>query len=526
MAQEPVVDSKESDFVPGEILVKFKPGVGVQDSRQRVAEVQGKVVQSIPSIGVLRVKVSPGQETAAIEKLQARSDVEYVELNHLVYAQGTPNDSLFSLQWGMSKINMPAAWDITEGSSDIIIAIVDTGIDLDHPDFSCTVSSGANKLTSGYDFYNNDSNPDDDNNHGTHVAGIAGACTNNTIGVAGAAPNVRLMPVKVLNYAGSGNYSDVASGVIYAADNGAKIINLSLGGSSANSTLENAVNYATNTKGALVIAAAGNCAQGGGTCSGVNPIMYPAAYSGAVAVAATDSNDNWAYYSEYHSYVEVAAPGGLLAKQIRSTIIGNYGDKYGTSMATPHVAGLAALIWTMNSGMTHSEVRQILQSTADDLGAVGKDDYFGYGRVNAQRALELFTSIGLLDTSGQEITPPIYFMVDDHIEFLPSERTIGVTTTNQDIITWTATISPSVSWVSVSPPITGLVSASLSSDFTLVATRPVTYTSPYSSTTLVITGTTSAGLEIGPTTSEVRINYIPELFRYRFPMMFKNATLP
>jgi len=509
LAQGPFDDLQDDPFVAGEILVKFKPGVGVQNAQQRVAEVQGAVAGSVANIGTLRIKVPPGQELAAIEKLKARGDVEYVEPNYIVWALGTPNDPSYGSQWGLPKINMPQAWDITEGSSNIIVAIVDTGIDLEHPDFNCTVPGGANKLTAGFDFYNNDTNPDDDQSHGSHVAGIAGACTNNSTGVAGVAPNVRLMPVKVLNSSGNGTYADVASGITYAADNGAKIINLSLGGSDPSETVRIAMAYAVG-KGALVVAAAGNFAHVG------NPVIYPAAYADAMAVAATDSGDNWATFSEHHSYVEVAAPG----VSIYSTVLGFYGTKSGTSMSTPHVAGLAALIWSLEPGLTNAEVRQIIQDTAKDLGDPGKDDYFGYGRIDAQQALQQFVSLNLQDLNGQSVPNPIVFLADDHpVWGLPEPQTLQVTTSNPGTITWTATISPNVSWLGISPTSTGQVSASSSAQFSLNITRPTSY-NKYT-TSLIVTGTTASGLTLDPVINQVNLTYVKELHRYWFPIILK-----
>jgi hypothetical protein len=244
-----------------------------------------------------------------------------------------------------------------------------------------------------------------------------------------------------------------------------------------------------------------------------------------MAVGSTTWSDVRSDFSNFGPRLDVAAPGGQFspsAGQIYSTLPGGYGYLFGTSMATPHVAGLAALIWSFNPSLSGSEVRNIIQNTTDDLGSAGWDQDYGYGRINARRALELLTTVNLQNTSGQEITTPILFLVDDHTEYLPSARTVQLSTANPDVITWTASISPSVSWLSVSPPISGLVSASSTANFTLVATRPVTYTNPYSQTTLIVTGTTSTNLEVGPTTNEVRIKYVRELWRWRFPIIFKN----
>ncbi len=512
-AQGPIPDV-EPDYVPGEILVKFKPGLRTADNMQRLAEVGVEAIETISGIGTMRVQVPIGQEAAYSEQLNSRSDVEYAELNQLVYALYSPNDPSFNSQWGLTKINMSSAWDVTQGIADVVVAVVDTGIDLDHEDFSCTLAGGVNKLTDGYDFAYGDADPDDDNSHGSHVAGIIGACTNNSVGIAGVAPNVRLMPVKVLDSGGSGSYAGVASGIMYAADNGAKIINLSLGGTGSSSTMSNAIDYAVG-KGALVVAAAGNCAQGY-PCSTVNPIIYPAAYDNTFAVGATTSSDSWASYSEYHDYVDVTAPGSSIYSTWSA---GGYGYKSGTSMATPHVAGLAALIWSVDPDLTHNEVQNAIQISAKDLGTIGKDDYYGYGRIDAYQALIPFME--LQETTGQSISSPITFLVDDlQTNPTPNSKQLQVVTSMTSNITWTANISPSVSWVNVTPPGSGQISMASVGQFILTTTKPVTY-GTYT-TTLVVTGTTATGLELGPIANEIRINYVQELQIYYFPIMFKN----
>lgn len=506
LAQKPISDINGPVYVEGELLVKFKPGFSVQSTDQKVAEVNGTAVETIPAINTVKVEVPAGQEQSAVAQLQARSDVEYVELNYIAYALDTPNDPSYTSQWGLPKIDVLNAWGISEGSSNITVAVIDTGIDLDHPDLDCIVPDGEPKITAGWDYANDDSSADDDHSHGTHVAGIISACTDNGIGIAGVAPNVRLMPVKVLDSSGSGSYSDVANGIIFAVNNGANIINLSLGGYSGNSTLASAVQYA-NSNGVLVIAASGN--------AGISSIYYPAAYSEAMAIGATDSNDNRAYYSNYGDGLDVVAPGS----SIYSTVLGSYGYKSGTSMATPYVAGLAALIWSLDPALSNTEVREIIQTTADDKGIAGYDVYYGHGRINAYKALERFVIITLQESTGQTLTGPVSFITDDETDPLPASKTIEITTPNPDAITWTAAISPDEPWLEISSAVEGLVSASSSANFTLVATRPVTYGTH--TTNVVVTGTTASGLQVGPVINPVQINYLPELKRQYFPIIFK-----
>jgi thermitase len=500
-------------FVPGEILVKFKPVVG-QLSAQRALEARNlQVLGDIQSIGVLKVAVESGQELETIAALRQNPDVLYAEPNYIAYALDTiPNDPGYGSQWGLPKIGAPAAWDITTGGSDVTIAVVDTGIDLSHPDLSCL-----GKLTSGWDFVNNDATPNDDFGHGSHVAGIAAACTNNGIGVAGVAWGARLMPVKVLNAGGGGSYEDVAIGITYAVDHDADIVNLSLGGIDESSALADAVQYAHN-HGVLVVAAAGNCAQyySGSPCYGlINPIIYPAAYPTTLAVAATDSSDNPAYFSEHHPYVDVAAPGVNIYSTYYNPYNGShtYASLDGTSMATPFVSGLAALVWSMDRSLTNDQVQNIIQSTADDLGASGKDDYFGYGRINAGHALESLVSLQISpDQTG--------FLVDDDSGPFPASKVIEITTTSHNAINWTVSVSPSVSWLSVAPPASGTVSAASAASFTLVASRPAAY-GTYNTQVIVI-GTTPSGGTIGPEIIQVHISYVPDLYEIRFPAIFKN----
>ncbi len=361
--------SPGSDHRPGVVLVKLGSQVSAKQATD-LLEVPGLVMLGeIADLRVQRVGVPPGQEEAMVDLLSKDPRVEYAELDHLVLATLIPNDTSYSLQWGPSKIQAPAAWDVTVGSSDIIIAIVDTGVDLDHPDLN-------GKIVSGWDFANDDPIAQDDHGHGTHVAGIATAETNNSQGVAGISWQAQIMPVKVLDNEGEGSYSDVAEGILWACNHGAKIINLSLGGSAYSSTFEDAVNQAYGS-GCLMVAAAGN-----GYGNGVD---YPARFAAVMAVAATDQNDIRAGFSDYGLEVEVAAPG----VDIYSTLWNDkYGWKSGTSMAAPHVAGQAALVWSACPYLTHEEVRTVIQSTADDRGPAGWDVYYGFGRINALAAVE------------------------------------------------------------------------------------------------------------------------------------------
>ncbi|MCD6226160.1 peptidase S8, partial [bacterium] len=324
---------------------------------------------------------------------QQNPQVEYAEPNYLAFIQMVPNDPYYHYQWHLDNsvyggINSEAAWEVASGAG-VVVAVVDTGI------------SQGSDLTStcfvpGYDFVNHDSQPDDDNGHGTHIAGTIAQSTNNKRGMAGIAFNACLMPIKVLNDKGVGYYADVAEGIRWAADHGAQIINLSLGGEAPSETLKNAVAYAY-AKGVFLAAAAGN--------HGKEKIVYPAAYDKyVVAVGATQYDETLAPYSNFGPQIDLVAPGGNLDVDQNGD---GYGDGIlqqtfqrnrwgfvrwgyyfmsGTSCAVPHVTGTAALL--VSRGISSpSEIRKILEESAEDHGPAGWDEKYGWGIVDAAAAV-------------------------------------------------------------------------------------------------------------------------------------------
>lgn len=352
---------------PMNLIIGFRDGIP-QDIDDSVKSHGAAVVSKNKDINFVVVNPKDRNPDDLMGEMQKHPKAEYVEYDYTATASLDPNDAYYiSNQWGPQDIFAPLAWNITTGSQNVIVAIVDTGVDYTHPDIM------ANYYPGGYDYINNDADPKDDNGHGTHVAGIAAAVTNNGVGIAGISQS-KIMAEKVLNNVGSGSYSAVANGIIHATNKGAKVISLSLGGSFSSSTLQNAVNYAWKN-GALIVAAAGNDNSG--------RISYPAAYSNVIAVSALDPGDNFAYYSNHGKKIELAAPG----TNIYSTYPGGYAYMSGTSMATPFISGSAALVLSKNGGLTNSQVRNILDTTAVDLGARGRDAYFGYGKVNVYGAL-------------------------------------------------------------------------------------------------------------------------------------------
>ncbi|MDZ4209904.1 MAG: S8 family peptidase [Candidatus Curtissbacteria bacterium] len=365
-------------FSTDRILVRFKPAVSA-DLENRIHQQLGTSIKArIGRINVEVVNVPKDMVLDYVSKFKANQNVEFAEPDYKIYALEIPNDPYFSNQWGMIKIQAPEAWGLSHGLSAVKIAVVDTGIDNNHEDLAGKVVGRVNFTTSLTD--------DDIFGHGTHVAGIAAAITNNSLGVAGLGYQSSLMSVKVLDNNGSGYTSDVAKGITYAADNGANVINLSLGGSSGSTTLQDALNYAWG-KGVVLACAAGN--------SGNSAPLYPAYYPVCISTAATDSSDKKASWSSYGSSVDVAAPGDNIFSTLPNhpynmgTVL-NYGYASGTSMATPHVAGLAGLLFGANPLLTNTQVRAAIENNADAISGTGT--YWQFGRINAYKALLSFTS--------------------------------------------------------------------------------------------------------------------------------------
>jgi serine protease len=315
-----------------------------------------------------------------LKKSGLAKETEYIEPNYLYRALEVPNDPKYNQQWNLRSVNIEQAWDDTKGSG-ITVAVIDTGIS-QVPDLKQT------EFVKGYDFVNDKVDAIDDNGHGTHVAGTIAQSTNNSYGVAGIAYEANLMPLKVLSAEGSGTISDIAEAIKFAADNGADVINMSLGGGGESQLMQEAINYA-NQKGVVVIAAAGN--------SNENSASYPARYPNVIGVSATDATGEKAFYSNFGAGVDISAPGGSTKDNktggiLQETIDYQTGqpifDYYqGTSMASPHVAGVAALVKA--SGVNEpAEVLQVLKQSARK---VQEDplNHFGAGHLDAAAAVKL-----------------------------------------------------------------------------------------------------------------------------------------
>ena len=416
---QPIFTEKISNIIPGEVIVQLRPETSAQITESiptgpsRGHSIPGpasfgvsdldRVLATLKVTSITRLtppaptmtaaaeslvalastfKVRYESETkveTAVESLSKVDGVEYAEPNRYRETYDTiPNDPSFPNQWGLTKINCPAAWDRTTGSANVVVAVIDTGIDLDHPELAALLVPGWDMVDLGPnptpppgwrfegDFQGRDNDPQDEVGHGSHVAGTIACASNNAAGVAGVTWSCRLMPVKVLTrlvnianpnrVSGVGSAADIAAGIRFAVDHGARVLNLSLGGDVDTQVERDAIAYAIS-QGAVVVAAMGN----GGSPAAPS---YPAAYPDVVAVGAINSADQRADFSQTGPHIDVVAPGVA----VLSTVWDNgYGTKDGTSMATPHVAGVAALIMSCNSNLTGPQVADIIRQTARPL---------------------------------------------------------------------------------------------------------------------------------------------------------------
>lgn len=529
-------------FVPGEVIVKFDTdsfqaksqdptlnqfnfqqtpgnGAGVQllTINEQYAKVAARTDTSVPLSDDEQLKLDT---LMAIKSLSSRGDVVYAQPNYIYQPSAVPNDQYYNYQWHYPQINLPQAWDITTGDNSVIVSVIDTGVLLSHPDL-------AGQLVAGYDFISStdisgdgdgiDNNPDDVGDavqggsssfHGSHVAGTIAAASNNSNGVAGVAWGARIMPIRVLGKGGGTSY-DITQGILYSAgltnDSGtlpaqrADIINMSLGGGSPDQATLNAVT-AARSAGVIIIAAAGN--------ENTSQLSYPASYDGVVSVSAVDLNRERAPYSNFGSAIDVAAPGGdtqadlngdgrpdgvlsTAADDSSGTIEFSYNFYNGTSMAAPHVAGVAALMQSVYSGLTPAEFDSMLSAgdLTNDIGNTGRDDLYGHGLIDAYKAVQAAQQRG----GGNTPTDPTLSVSPQNLNFSNTLQSSTLYIEEVGGTVGTVQVTENISWLSVAP---NQVNASGMGSYTVTVDRTGLTPATYSGTFQVSAGTSSANVEV------------------------------
>lgn len=354
-------------WVEGELLIGLRAGTGPVERALLLRDHGASFVEDIGrERRLIRVRVPPALLEALLRRMARSHEVKFIEKNYVFEPALLPNDPQYPSQWHLPKINLPQAWDLVQGGPAATIAILDSGIDASHPDF-------AGKLLAGYNSYNNSSDTSDSYGHGTEVAGVAGALTNNALGVAGVAGGAPLLPVRITDASGRATAASIASGIAWAADHGARVVNLSFSGIAGNATIGASAEYAAK-HGTLVVAAAGNCGCFDPTPE--NPYV--------LSVSASDPADAVAYFSSSGPFVDLAAPGTDI---VTTALFGQYASDSGTSLASPVVAGVAALMFAARPALTPAQVTALLEASAVGLGAGGSDPGLGHGRVDAYAAV-------------------------------------------------------------------------------------------------------------------------------------------
>lgn len=372
--------SKSPPPLSGRLVLRSRGGLQAAAMQNALNAAGAWRVNSVDGVEGTVVEADPAALAGAADSLRRSGLFSSVERDQQVRI-AEPNDPYYSAQWGLPRGGVPAAWALSSGAG-VTVAVVDTGVDATHPDLQ-------GQLLPGYDFLNDDADPDDDNGHGTRMSGIVGAACNNGEGVCGVAPGAMVIPIKSLDAQGYGPYSAVANGIVYAVDHGARVVNLSLVGTAPSSILQAAVDYAV-AHDVVVVAAAGNY--------GTDAPGYPAAAPGAVAVAAINDADGHPAFSNYGAWISVAAPG----VDVVTTSPGGYATSTGTSPAAAFSSGVFALLFAANPAMNRADAVKRVQAGAVDLGSSGWDPYYGWGRVDAYGALVP----GQVGAPPPDVTPP------------------------------------------------------------------------------------------------------------------------
>jgi thermitase len=371
-------DPSGTPYVAGELLVAYEPGTSAQTEQAvvrgsggRTAKHLSREIRLVSFPHIERKGLAETRERALQGKLDDLRDdpgVAVADYNYIRTASFLPDDPHFGGQWGLKKTTFPGAWNNARGAG-AKIAIIDSGVYQNHPDIG--------RISAQKDYVDDDAVANDPYGHGTHVAGIAAALTDNGRGVAGGCPRCELLVARVLDANGDGTDADIIDSIGWSVRHGADVINLSFGRGTKSGVLETKINSAY-ANGAVIVAAAGNM---GLTRQPTQP-QYPAAYKKVIAVSATNENDKLAGFSSHGNWVDLAAPGTYI---LSTRAGGGYYEESGTSEAAPFVSALAGLL--ASEGKTASEIRRRMQSTATDLGASGYDPSFGHGRINAYKAV-------------------------------------------------------------------------------------------------------------------------------------------
>lgn len=354
-------------FVEDELLVQPYPGADAEDLEALYESAGTEVIDEIAELDLTVLRVASGSLVQTAEVLVASELIETVQKNYLYNAEAIPNDPFFGEQTHLEQIRAPRAWDTTVGSESVIIAVVDTGINEAHVDLR-------DKVIGGWNVFDNNSDYSDVMGHGTLVAGVAAADSDNRTGIAGVGWDNPILAVRVANRRGLSSARHIASGILWAVANDARVINVSFAPLWADRVIRSAAQTAFN-QGSLVVISAGN---GAGT-------TRSRGYSEAIFVGAVDSADELAWFSDKGPFVDLSAPGTSLRSTSRD---GKYQVVSGTSFAAPMVSGVAALVWSINPDLRPSTVQSILYGSALDLGVVGKDRSYGFGLIDAAAAVD------------------------------------------------------------------------------------------------------------------------------------------